>query len=263
MVTLKKLSQDFIRYQILTESAALSFHTLLSFIPAIAFCFWYLNWIGVTEQGLSLFKDFLVKHLNVDSSSVFLNYFDQWTTTNSASWGFLNIIILLYTLVSLFQKLGETFDRLLEIPVDKEWYLVWGKRMLFTIILPIPIILSLLVFQWVKKDSIFHTIFQMPGVGSWVAFLIPMAVDLVCYYLLYRWLPSKRFSIKPILKTAIFVTVATEVVRYLFQLYSSYSISVDKIYGILVILPLFIFWVQLHWTLILFGAIFLKSVSNK
>src|SRR5207249_161342 len=97
--------------ELYTRAAALAYHTLLGIVPTIGISFWYLSHIHLTDKWLALTKDFISDQLNVSSSDVFEQYFDKLTgNVGGGSWGWVGLILLLYTVWGLIAKLGDSLD---------------------------------------------------------------------------------------------------------------------------------------------------------
>jgi membrane protein len=268
--------------EIPTRAAALAYHSLLAIVPMLGLFFWYLSRIGVTEKCLILSKQFILEHLNVNSSGNFEHVFQTLTSTVAGrSWGWVGLLLLLYTSFSLIKRFGESLDVILGTALyqpQEGWSSVKlaVRRVAVMLLLPIALSFSLVVTQWIRSDSTLHRILD-PGrlghyitfmapvfddfsrmfqtAGSYLMLLIPLAVDVMVFFLVYHFIPKKPVPWREALKAAAVVTPISEVTRFAFSLYNGYAVSVHKLYGVLAAVPMFILWVQIAWLVILCGAL--------
>ena len=253
----KKFYRRFSEASISTNSAALAFHTLLSLIPVIGLVFLYLREIGVSKSWVSLTRNFLLSQINVNSSNALLTYFDKLTRPiEGNSLGWIGLIVLLYTAWMLLSEFGESLDQVLETSpnqhhIQKRGSLITGlRRWMAMFLLPIGISFSLAISQWIKQDSWLHYIIDIKTVGHFIALPIPWIVNILILFLVYYFVPKIRVSRQQAFKAAVIIGPIIECSKLLFAWGTQYSVIMHKIYGILVVIPLFMLWVQLLWVLI-------------
>lgn len=251
------------------RAAALAFHTLLGIIPTVGLFFWYLTRIGVTKKWFQATKEFILNQLNVDSGSQFLEYFDKLTEkVHGSSWGWVGLLIFAYTAYSLVSKFGESVDEILGTFPEmqsspRKWIVLFARRVFAMLALPIALAVSLALSQWIRRDSIFHSIFQMETFGSYLAIPLAWAGSIVSAFLVYYFIPRERIRWKQALKAAAIVGPVSELVRYCFGVYNRYAISVHKIYGVFAVIPMFVLWVEVAWIVLLCGALFIRLSKAK
>ncbi len=237
---------------------------MLAIVPLLGLFFWYLHGIGVTERWLELSKQYILGNLNVSSSASFLHQFDVLTSQiEGSSWGWIGLLVLLYTVASLIVRFGQSLDMILgtaiEIPTT-HWnmFKLTLRRLVVMLGLPIALTLSLVVSQWIRRDSWLRYVFDLGTVGSYFALLIPLTVDVMVFFLVYHFIPRNPVPWKEALRAAVVVGPVSEIVRFLFGLYNSYAVNVHKIYGVLSVIPMFILWLQIAWMVILSGALLIR-----
>lgn len=237
--------------ELFVRSAALAYHTLLGIVPLLGLVFWYLKRIGLTDQWVQALRIFVLERLNVSSSVEFLRYFDQITQqTKGQSWGWIGVVLVLYSVTSLVGKFGQGLDAVLGIKSLPEKTLkrllrVWFRRALGFLGLPIALSVSLFVSR----------IWGRGGLGFPLLWL---STSLSVFFV-YYFIPSRRLPVKKCLKVAIGVGPVLELLRMGLGLYSHYAVSMHKMYGVFAVIPLFILWIQLSWAVLLGGALGLKE----
>lgn len=251
--------------EIPTRAAALAYYTLLSVVPIVTLVFWYLEHIGVSNRWVNLAKHYLLSQLDFSPNSVLMKYFDRFVAAPKGhSWGWIGLILLSYTFLGLIQKFGWSLDAVIDTGhehpnVLKRGFLqstAWHLIVILT--LPLALLSSLVVTQWIRRDSWLHYLTVLPTVGPLIALPISWAVDIVALFLVYYFIPRSYVPVSQALRAALVAGPAIEISRYLFGLYAGYAVSLHKIYGIFVVVPLFILWVHLLWLIILCAGLLIR-----
>lgn len=263
-VSLKKSWLRFEASEVLLRSAALAYHTLLGIIPLMGLGFWYLKKIGVADRWILLTRTYIFERFNVASSDVFLKQFDRLTQkVQGEGWGWIGLIILLYTCWSLLGKFSSSLDAVLAQPSSSSVSVflplrVWIRRLVAMLGLPIALMVSLVVSQWIRQDSWAHRIFEIPHLGRFIGMPIAWTSVVVSVFFVYYFIPRQKISMKRALKVALWVAPILEGLRATLGLYAHYAVSMHRIYGFLSVIPLFMLWIQLSWAVLLGGASWLR-----
>lgn len=254
----------FEKSEIPTRAAALAYHTILGIVPIVGLIFWYLDRIHLTQRWLTKLKDFIAAQLNVTSNAMFLHYFDRLTrSVRGASWGWIGLVILLYTAWNLVFKFGESLDVILctaTIQPEKQASFGWRvlRRLLVMLLLPLALSISLVLTDWIRQDSWFRIVFKLKTVGPVFALPFAWLATIIAVFFVYLLIPRNHVPWKEAARAALIVGPASEGIRFLFGIYNHHAVSTYKIYGVLAVIPLFILWVQIAWMLLLSGALLVR-----
>lgn len=271
MTTLKahffEFRRRFFEAEIPLRAAGLAYHSLLALIPTLGLAIWYLQSIGLTRSMYLQAEAFIYSNLSLSASATLNQYLHKLTgNIRSQSWGWIGLIVLIYTVLSLLTKFGNSLDRVFntawkEAESTGGYLLILSRRFILLLGLPFSLAVSLAFFTWVRQDSWFRYIFNLKGVGSWIALPLPLAVDVMALCLIYKFVPQKRVPWREALRAAAFTSVFFELAKYGMGVYSRYAFTQQKIYGALSALPIFIIWVQLIWVIIMTGALLIRLGS--
>lgn len=250
------------------RSAALAYHTLLGIIPLLGLFFWYLKSIQVTDRWILLTRKFLLVQLNVSSSELFAKYFDKLTTeVQGKSWGWVGVVLLVYTSLSLVFKFGQALDAALDIhPANQQeqlgWFAQLVRRSLALLGLPLALLISLVLSNWIRHNSFLHDFIQVNEMGPFIRNALAWVSTILAVFLVYYFIPSKKIGRRRAWIMACLIGPILQILRILLGVYARYAVSFHKIYGVLAVIPLSILWVQLSWAVLLGGALFLKVVPR-
>jgi membrane protein len=124
--------------------------------------------------------------------------------------------------------------------------------------LPLAFLLSLMAAQWVRQESWLHFFADLKTVGPLVSIPFSSGVGVVALFLVYYFIPRSVVPPSQALRAALVAAPAIEITRYLFGRYAYHAVALHKIYGIFVVIPLFILWIDLLWLIVLSAALLIR-----
>jgi membrane protein len=270
---LRGLPDAFRRADIGNTSAALAFHTLLSIVPFIAFILWYLKKLGINREGRVQVRNFIFQQFDVGSGEEFFKAIEKLTTNVSSKS--LNVVIyfvLIYTIFNLTRRCGDGLDRAMgsrPLPLrsfTRTMFVLSLKRGFALLTLPLFILSSIMATSWLKSDSWFRYLFAHESVGPWLGRPIPWLIDGFAIFMLYAFIPKKHMGMRNAFKSALIAGPLFEVGKTLIATYAKNAITVQKIYGALAVIPIFVMWIQFSWMIVLSAPLLLglnsKSHNN-
>jgi len=255
--------ESFQKADIANTSAALAFHTLLGLVPLVAFVLWYLRNLGINRGLRVQVREFILHQFDFGSGEEFLKAIER-LTSNVSSKGLNTIIlsVLIYTTFSLAKRSGDALDRVLQLyhqftpwSFKRTVVILTIKRGLALLAFPLFILVSILVSSWLKEDSWFRFLFEHKTVGPWLARPIPWLIDGFAIFMLYLLIPKQHMGLSRALCSAAIAGPLFEATKYFMATYAKNAISVQKIYGALATIPLFIVWIQLSWFIVLIAPL--------
>lgn len=262
------IAKRFRMAEVPTRAAALAYHSLLGVVPAVGLILSYLELIGVTKQWRDLLKNFLVAHFNMSSSPEFLRAFETMTsaaqTRTSSVMGWL---LLSYTSYALLTKLGNSLDVIFETSpetprMERKFLKLLLRRGMVIAGLPIVLTVSAVMASWLQKDSLLRQFLGFQSVGSYLAFPIPIAVDIFALFTVYQFIPKKPGPWRSSLKAASIVGPIFWGVKIAVGVYNRHALASFKLYGALAALLLSAVWIHFAWMLVLAGALLIRDRNN-
>ena len=79
---------------------------------------------------------------------------------------------------------------------------------------------------------------------------------------MYKFIPAARVRTRPAFKAALIAGIGFTAVQYLYLETQVMVVKQSAIYGFLAALPLFMIWLNLGWTIVLYGAELSYSFQN-
>ena len=246
--------QFFIDKGVMAAASALTYSTLLAIVPVVAVVFaiargfgfnkyieeWFINMLSSQPQAADVIVGFVNSYLVHTHSGVILG---------------IGLIFMLWTVLSLIDNVEITFNQIWQVKEQRAWSRKITDYISFFFLAPIAIVLT-------SGVTIFLTTIakQMEGymlLGSAVRFfisLMPYVIMAAVFISLYVFLPNTRVKLKNAIVPGILAGVAMQLLQYFYIYCQIFLSGYNAIYGSFAALPLFMLWVQLSWTICLFGA---------
>ena len=229
------------------SSAALTYHTLFAIVPVMALMVAIANILGYGEifkEQVELF--FQGQEIISEGLLGFANSYLNNTQVSFWLGAGIGLILLLYSVFSIFQTIDATFNALWNMPGRDFTQLL----SIFAIVLLLPFVAIILLAIWwtmssYLKGSIIHEL---------NVFLFTVGTYIACLFLAYKLIPRAEVKIK-------YAAIASVVCGLVFALmqYFSYTIismfsNYRNIYGDLASLIIFIWLIYLSWTICMAGS---------
>ena len=244
----------FTEKRVTAQAAALSYSSLLAMVPILAVIFaiargfgynkyieiWFRKMMSTQPQMADLIVDFVNRYLVHTQSGVFLG---------------VGLLFMLYTTLMLVNNVEETFNEIWRVsnarPIMRSLVNYLAMFFLFPILILVSMGLSIFM------ATIAHKIDDFRLLSSAVLELLdvsPFLLMSLFFVLLYVYMPNTKVR----WSCAIIPGILAGAGMYFLQLFYIYSqiwvTGYNAIYGSFAALPLFMLWVQISWTICLFGA---------
>ncbi|MBR4363464.1 MAG: YihY/virulence factor BrkB family protein [Prevotella sp.] len=239
---------------VLSQAAALTYSTLLAIVPILAVVFAIARGFGYNKYIEIWFREALASQPTV--SEVIIGFVNSYLVhIKSGVFLGVGLIFMLYTVMMLVSNVEQTFNHIWQVKKPRSLFRTFTDYMAIFFLFPILIVFS-------TGLSIFMTAIanQMPD----LLMIRPMArllMDLVPYVLmsllfigLYVFMPNTHVQIRHAVIPGILAGVAMQCLQLFYIHIQMWLSSYNAIYGSFAALPLFMLWVQISWTICLFGV---------
>lgn len=244
----------FLDKRVLSQASALTYSTLLAIVPILAVVFAIARGFGYSKYIEVWFRDALASQPQVAEVIIdFVNGYLKYT--QSGIFLGIGLLFMLYTVLMLVSNVEDSFNEIWQVKKPRSIFRTFTDYLAMFLLFPIVIVVT-------SGLTIFLTAIanEMPNfllLGSFVRFLI----DLIPYVLmssmfigLYMFMPNTHVKFSSAIVPGILAGFAMQALQIVYIhaqiLLSSYNV----IYGSFAALPLFMLWLQISWTICLFGA---------
>ena len=256
------LYNDFMAKRVLASASRLTYSTLLATVPILAVVFAIARGFGYNIYIEEWFRDLL--KAQPDVSEIIIGFVNSYLI-NTKKGVFLGIglLFMLGTVLMLISTIEETFNDIWLVRKPRSMFRTFTDYMALLFALPIGIVAISGLSIWMQAFN--RHLIDITIIGPLMKFaieLIPYVVLSAVFVGLYVFMPNTKVR----LRSALWPGIAAGVSMQLFQLiYVNSQIWVSNynaIYGSFAVIPLFMLWMQISWTIILVGAELSYTIQN-
>lgn len=257
---------EFIKDKCGEKASALTYFSLLSFVPVVAMAF------GIAQMfGL---KDYVKQELEryFEGQREILAMVSTWADNmlSEAGGGVISgisAVFLIYAVARLLNNIEISFNDIWDTPSNRSLKRMVSDYMSIIMLGPIILIISssVTVFISSELEEITKSIELLGFFRPLIIFLIrliPYSLIWFLLFLIYIIFPNTKVELIPALIAGILAGTAYQITQFAWIEGQVYLTKYSDIYGLFAALPLFLIWLQLSWTILLFGAEFAFAIQN-
>lgn len=246
--------QRFTTDGITNKASALTYSTLLSIVPLLAILFAIARGFGFDHMMEEQIRGGLSSQ-EVAAKTI-LGFVDSYLKqTKSGVFVGVGLVLLLWTVVNLTANIELTFNSIWQVKKPRTLYRKITDYFSMFLLLPVLIVVSggLTIFMSTMIKSMEGFVVLAP-ILKFLVRTIPFVLTWFMFTALYIFIPNTKVKFKHALISGIIAGTTYQAFQFL---YISGQISVTKynaIYGSFAAIPMFLLWLQISWTICLFGA---------
>jgi membrane protein len=242
----------------LLRASALTFYTLLSIPSLIAMLFGISKGFGFEKRLEATLME------NVPGQEEFMTKVIAFSTslleqTKGGIIAGIGVAVLFWSVLKVLHHIESSLNDIWEISESRSWGRKISDYLSVMLIAPVFILMSgsITVFITTQITEITHKVPLLGYLSPLFSFsfqLMPYVLIWVLFTVIYVLMPNTKVSLKAGILGGIIAGTGYQIFQ---GIYIQFQIGVAKynaIYGSFAALPLFLFWVQITWWIVLFGA---------
>ncbi|WPL18022.1 ribonuclease BN/unknown domain fusion protein [Thiorhodovibrio winogradskyi] len=259
------IGRDFHQGLLSLQAMSLVYTTLLSLVPLLAVSFSVLKGFGVHNQ-IEPWLLHALAPLGDQGGEVATNLIAFVDKTNVGVLGSVGLGLLLYSVLSLIQKIEQIFNATWRVKQLRPFgervshylsVLLIGPVLFFSAVGATASLRSYTLVQWLLEQKAMG--FLLGSVWPW---LLPYLLITLAFTFTYAYVPNTRVRLRAALIGALVAGLLWQTVGSIFANFITGSTRYAAIYSSLAILILFMMWVYIAWLIVLIGANIAFYVQN-
>lgn len=251
LITAKTFSAQKIGFQ----AVALSFFCTMAAVPFIAIAFFITGSLGL--EGY--LKEMLAMHITNQQAIDTLFEFAEniINTAQSSPVGLVSALLFAGLVLWMMMCVEAVFNNVWKVNKSRNIF----KRMTFYIVI---ICLSPFIILLFFSGSLFYSnilnilvpdrIAFYDSIRSFIGWLIFAVVSIFTFSAMYKFIPNHIVKYRFAFKAALLSGITFTAMQYLFLETQIFVTRLNAIYGAVAAIPLFMFWLNFGWWIILIGA---------
>lgn len=242
-------------------AAGLSYTSLLAVVPLTAIAFSMLAAFPVFEGVRDRFQDAVFANFLPQSAEAMRTYFDQFiqnTTTLSA----VGIVGLAATAVLLLGTIEADLNAIFRVrkprPLVPRLLVFWAMITLGPLLVGASFSLATYLFvagEWLGLDV-------LAGPLGWMGRVAPTLMIIIGLATFYMVIPNRHVPAKSALSGGVIAGILFALLRNVFGWYVATFPTYQNVYGALSVVPIFLIWMYLSWSVVLLGAVITTTLGE-
>jgi membrane protein len=250
------LTRQLVRGQLNLRAMSLVYTTLLSIVPLLAVSFSVLKGFGVHNQIEPLLLNFL-QPLGPRGKELSDNIIGFVENVRVGVLGSLGLVFLLYTVVSLIQKVESSFNYVWHVERLRGLAQRFSSYMSVILIGPVLVFTALGVTATAMNNTLVQQLMSVQPFGDLIVSfsrLVPYLLVIAAFIFFYLFIPNTRVKLLPAFVGGVFAGVLWQSSGWAFAAFIASSSNYAAIYSGFAIVILLLIWLYLNWLILLLGA---------
>ena len=250
VVTIKTFSAEKIGFQ----AVALSFFCTMAAVPFMAVAFAITGGLGLEDT----LKQLLVSNIpNQQAVDTLFGYAQNVIdTAQSSPVGLVSALLFTWLVLWMMMCVESVVTNVWRVNKSRNIF----KRLTFYLVIlglsPFVVLLffaGAIVYSNVLDVLVPDAVFS-ENIKNFLGWVVFAAVSVMTFSAMYKFIPNHYVRYKDALKAALLSGVLFTVLQYLFLETQIFVSRLNTIYGAVAAIPLFMFWLNFGWFIILIGA---------
>lgn len=249
-LSVRRFNED----RIMNKASALTYSTLLSIVPLLAILFAIARGFGFSTTMEDQFRSGFGQ--NQAAIETLLQFVDSYLMqTQGGIFIGIGLVLLLWTVLNLIGNIEITFNRIWQIKKQRSIYRKITDYFSMFLLLPFLIIASsgISIFMTTALKEMVDYVILAP-ILKYLVRLIPFVLTWCMFTGLYIFMPNTKVKFKHALISGIIAGTAYQFFQYWYINGQIWVSKYNAIYGSFAAIPLFLLWLQISWTVCLFGV---------
>jgi membrane protein len=258
------LVRDILRGDLTLRATGLVYTTLLSVVPLIALSFSVLKGLGFHRELEPVLYSFLepIGDRAGELTSQIMGFVEN---VRGDVLGSIGLVFLLYTVVSMVQKVEEAFNFVWRVEQPRSFGRRFSEYISLMVVGPAVIVAAIGLFAALGNTSVMQTIRQYEPFGTLLLVfgrLTPYLLVTGVFTFMYAFVPNTSVMLRAALVGGVFAGVTWAATGAVFTSFVATSTRTMVIYASFAILIVALIWLYVSWLILLIGAQLAFYVQN-
>lgn len=240
--------------RVLQKASALTYSTMLAIVPILAVVFAIARGFGYNKYIEVWFRSTFESQ--PQAAEVIIGFVNSYLVhTKSGIFLGIGLLFMLYTVLMLVSNVEDTFNEIWQVKKPRSFFRTFTDYLAMFFVFPILIVLTsgISIFMATIADSMPDMLLLGPTLRFAID-LLPYVLMSAMFIALFVFMPNTHVKVSSAIIPGILSGIAMQGLQIFYIHSQMFLSSYNAIYGSFAALPLFMLWVQISWTICLFGA---------
>jgi membrane protein len=240
--------------RVLQKASALTYSTLLAIVPISAVVFAIARGFGYNKYIEIWFRNAFESQPQV--AEVIIGFVNSYLVhTKSGVFLGIGLIFMLYTVLMLVSNVEDAFNEIWQVKKPRSIFRTFTDYLAMFFVFPIVIVITsgISIFMATIADSMPDFMLLGPTIRFLID-LLPYVLMSGMFIALYVFMPNTHVKVTSAIIPGVLAGIAMQGLQIFYIHAQMFLSGYNAIYGSFAALPLFMLWLQISWTICLFGA---------
>jgi len=248
--------RDVLSGQLTLHAMSLVYTTLLSIVPLLALSFSVLKALGVHQKMEPFLFQFFqpLGPQGVDLAEKILGFVDNMKVGVLGSVG---LALLVYTVVSLLQKIERSFNMIWRVPDMRSMAQRFSNYLSVIMVGPLLMVSAIGISATIFSSTFVQALIEIEPFGSLILVIsrfTPFFLVVGAFTFVYIFMPNTRVRLRYAFIGGLIAGVSWQAAGMLFASFVAGSARYAAIYSSFAIGIILLIWIYLNWMILLLGA---------
>ncbi len=256
--------RDLVDGQLTLHAMGLVYTTLLSIVPLLALSFSVLKALGVHNHLTPLLENFF-EPFGAEGAEIVTNILSFVDNIKVGVLGFLGLGLLVYTVISLVQKIERSFNYIWRVPGLRSIGQRFSNYLSVIMVGPLLVVSAIGATASFLSSSIVQSLLAIEPFGMLflaASKVMPFFLIVMAFTFVYAFMPNTRVSARSAFIGGLVGGVTWQTSGILFASFVVSSSNYQAIYSGFAIGIVLLIWLYVSWLILLLGATISYYVQN-
>lgn len=249
--------REFSEEELPLRATSLVYTTLLSLVPLLALSFSILKGFGVHNQVEPFLFQFL-QPLGPRSGEITRNIIGFVENVNVGVLGSLGLATLIYTVISLIQKIEDSLNHIWKIEKGRSFARRFSDYISIIIIAPILMFTAIGLTASISSNTVVQKLISIEPFGTVIyaaGKLVPYIFVTITFTFIYILIPNTKVRFGSAVLGGVVAGTLWQTAGWAFASFVASSAQYPAIYSGFAVVILFMIWLYFNWLILLIGAV--------
>lgn len=241
-------------------ASSLAYTSLIALVPLLAIGIAIFSAFPVFDSIRTQLADFLFQNLTPSFEEEIRHHLEE-IVKKSGQLGAVGVTGIAITAILLLSTIEDSFNYIFKVTQPRR--IATKITLYWTVITLGPLLLGTAFSMRGYLYTLQKFVYSNTGTSQFFfSYMIPPIITIITLMLVYFLVPNKKVSIRNAFIGAIVAVVLFWLLRIGFGSFVISNTTYSTLYGALAIIPIFLIWMYLSWTVVLFGAVVTAAMDE-
>ncbi|HRQ64733.1 MAG TPA: YihY family inner membrane protein [Xanthomonadaceae bacterium] len=257
---LRFLARRFLDDRCFQSAGALSYTTVFALVPLTAATLGIVSVFPVFDVWSQQLTGWIFENFVPDAARAVQEYLTQFASGASRLTA-AGVIALLLSALLMMASVEDAFNRIWRVTTPRRtlarFVVYWTALTLG----PLLVVGSLAISSYLFSLPLISETAQEYGLQRRLLGMLPTLVVLTAFTMAYVVIPNRTVAFRHAFLGALVATLLFEASKFALATYLGRVTTYQQIYGTLAVIPIFLIWIYIAWSVVLLGASLAASLS--